>query len=577
MVRMPVGTCMGRRLHFLPRHMLAWLLPVFMSMAALNASAASLPWTATTNGEAMHETAVLKIGNREVVTFRATLGSATPADRVISAKKEVEQLSDAELRATISVNETKLGDTPGLAIHAGTRKLFGLVEADIDPLSDHTLQQEADQAAGRLSIALRALRQQREPDTILRGAALSVSALALFALAVWFIVRLRLRVARTLEASARRRMARITHGGHAMTAPMKIILEGLVAFASWIAIFFAGYMCATIVLGSFPYTSPWGEALAGNLMRLLEQLGQRMVDSAPGIMTVAVIFIVARMSARALSAFLRAIEQERISSPFLYPDTARATRWLLLAVLWLFALAIAYPYIPGSDSAAFQGISVIAGLMLSLGSAGIVNQAMNGLVLVYSRALIKGDVVKIDDEKGVVTQVGLLSTKIKTCRHEEITIPNTVVVGTQIKNFSRRAPDKGASVTTSVAVGYDASWRQVVAMLGQAARRTRGVRHDIAPRILQRELSDFYVRYELAAFIVRPDTYDLVLDELHGHIQDIFNEYGVQIMSPHFETQPAGKVLVPKERWFAWPARKDASSKNPTNGRAPDRHPDAAP
>lgn len=539
-----------------PHRVLSWLLWLLLPIAALTAPVPSMSLTIETGHakyEAANEPAMLRIGNRDVVKFYATIGSATPADRVLMAEEEVAQLSDSELSGPISVHETKMGGNPGLAVYVGPTKVFGLLEADIDPLSDHSLQDEAALAAKNLSGALTVLQQQRQPNVILRGAALLLGATALFALVAWLIMRVRIRVIRALEASARRGLAR--HGVD-MAPPLTLFLEGITAFASWLAIFFAAYVCVSFVLGSFPYTAPWGEALAGNLLRLFQRLGLRAVDAIPGILTVAVIFIIARMAARLLSAFLRAVEEDRISAPFLYPDTARATRWLLLAAIWLFALAIAYPHIPGSDSAAFQSISVITGLMLSFGSAGIVNQAMNGLVLVYSRALVQGDVVKIGDEKGVVISLGLLSTKIKTCKSEEITIPNTLAVGTKIKNFSRLAT-KGAAISARVSIGYDTSWRQVAAMLTLAAKNTSGIRQDAAPYVLQRELAEFYVNYDLVAYIELPEMYELVLNELHSNIQDIFNEYGVQIMSPNFQAQPDKKVLVPKERWFASPANAD--------------------
>jgi len=539
-----------------PHRVLSWLLWLLVPVVTLAAPVPSRPFNIAPESayEATNKPAMLSIGNRDVVKFYAAIGPVTPAERVHAAEEQVAQLSDRELDSPISVHEAKLGGETGLAIYVGSTRLFGLLKADIDPLSDHSLQDEAALAADNLSIALKALQQQRKPKTVLRGTALSLVAIALFALVTWFIRRVRMRVIRALEESARRGLARIILRGAIMPAPLTLFLEGLTSFVSWLGIFFAAYVCLTFVLGSFPYTAPWGAALAGNLIRLFEELGQRAVEATPGILTVAVIFMIAHMATRLLSAFLRAVEEDRISAPFLYPDTARATRWLLLAVIWLFALAIAYPYIPGSNSAAFQGISIIAGLMVSLGSAGIVNQAMNGLVLVYSRALIHGDVVKIGDEKGVVTSVGLLSTKIETCRSEEITIPNSLVVSAQIKNFSRRAPSDGAAITARISIGYDTSWRQVVAMLTQAAKNTNGIRPDIAPYVLQRELAEFYVNYDLVVCIERQEAYELVLNELHGNIQDIFNEHEVQIMSPNFQAQPDKKVLAPKERWFTSPA-----------------------
>jgi small-conductance mechanosensitive channel len=550
--------------YFINRHrVLSWLMWLLLPIIALTAAAPSMALiieTGNAQNKATNAPALLRIGNRDVVKFYATIGSVTPADRVHAAEEQVAQLPDKGLNSPISVHETKMGEETGLAVYVGPTKLFGLLKADIDPLSDYSLQDAAALAANNLSIALQALQRQGKPEIMLRGAALSLPAIALFALATWLIMRLRIRVNRALQVTTRRGLAKFILRGATTAAPLTIFLEGITAFASWLAVLFAAYVCVSFVLRSFPYTAPWGAALAGNLMRLFEGFGQSAVASIPDILMVAVIFIIARMATRLVSAFLRAVEEDRISAPFLYPDTALATRWLLLAAIWLFALAVAYPHIPGSNSGAFQGISLIAGLMVSLGSAGIVNQAMNGLVLVYSRALVRGDVVMIGDEKGVVTGIGLLSIKIKTCKSEVITIPNTSVVSKQIKNYSRAARGKGAAISARVSVGYDASWRQVAAMLELAAKNTSGIRQDVAPYVMQRELAEFYVNYDLVAYTAHPELYEQILSELHGNIQDIFNEHEVQIMSPNFQTQPDKKVLVPKERWFTPPASVDRHS-----------------
>jgi small-conductance mechanosensitive channel len=162
--------------------------------------------------------------------------------------------------------------------------------------------------------------------------------------------------------------------------------------------------------------------------------------------------------------------------------------------------------------------------------------------------------VRIGDYEGTVMSVGLLSTKIRTPRDEEINVPNSLVVGTTTKNFTRLNRETGAPVTTAVTIGYSAPWRQVHAMLLEAAGRTSGLRKTPEPRVLQSSLSDFYVEYTLFGRLEVPETRVRVLSALHANIQDVFNEYGVQIMSPHYEGDPDGKVWVPKEKWHVAPA-----------------------
>src|SRR5262249_45104359 len=176
------------------------------------------------------------------------------------------------------------------------------------------------------------------------------------------------------------------------------------------------------------------------------------------------------------------------------------------------------------------------------------------LVMVYSRALRPGEVVRAGELVGVVSEVGILSTKVVTPKREEVTIPNAVLAGAMITNYSRLAAGDGAGISTKVTIGYDAPWRQVHALLLLAAERTPGVWREPRPYVLQQALSDFYAEYELRAHIERPEVRFHVLSDLHAQIQDAFNEFGVQIMSPNFEAQPDRPVLVPRSAWYAAPA-----------------------
>ena len=235
-------------------------------------------------------------------------------------------------------------------------------------------------------------------------------------------------------------------------------------------------------------------------------------------------------------------------------STANPTKRLIIALLWLFAIVVAYPYVPGSGSDVFKGVSVFAGLVISLGSSGIVNQAMSGLVLMYSRALKPGDYVRVGETEGVVTVLGMLSTKLRTMKHEEITLPNAVVVGASVKNYSRLGADRGVIVHTSVTIGYDTPWRQVESLLLMAAERTPEVGREPPPFVFKISLSDFFVEYQLNAYLTQPERRVPVLSQLHANILDCFNEYGVQIMSPHYESERSTPAVVAPDRWYAAPA-----------------------
>jgi small-conductance mechanosensitive channel len=244
-------------------------------------------------------------------------------------------------------------------------------------------------------------------------------------------------------------------------------------------------------------------------------------------------------------------------------DTARPTRRLFSVAVWLFAIVMAYPYLPGSNSEAFKGMSVLVGLMVTMGGSSLFGQAASGLILMYSRTVRVGEYVRINDQEGTVTELGTFTTKIRTGLGEEVTVPNTVVLGTVTKNYSRAVKGHGYVVDTVVTIGYDTPWRQVEAMLKEAARRTDGVLADPEPRVFQTGLSDFYPEYRLVCQAVpsEPRPRAVVLSNLHAHIQDVFNEYGVQIMSPHYLGDPADAKVVPKARWYAKPASPPAEEK----------------
>jgi small-conductance mechanosensitive channel len=198
--------------------------------------------------------------------------------------------------------------------------------------------------------------------------------------------------------------------------------------------------------------------------------------------------------------------------------------------------------------------------MISLGSSGVVNQVMSSFMITYSRAFRAGDYVRVGEIEGTVTNVGMLSTKIKTPRREEVTIPNAVLVSSTTTNFSRFADTEGVYVPTSVTIGYDAPWRQVEALLLMAAERTPAIRRDPRPVVFQTALQDFYVQYTLLVSLEQADRRGPTLNALHANIQDAFNEHGVQIMSPNYEADPEAPKIVPKARWFDAPSRQEPGS-----------------
>jgi small-conductance mechanosensitive channel len=192
--------------------------------------------------------------------------------------------------------------------------------------------------------------------------------------------------------------------------------------------------------------------------------------------------------------------------------------------------------------------------MLSLGASGLVGQAAGGFILTFTHALRAGDWVRIGEVEGAVVLIGMFSTRIRTPLDEEVNLPNSVILATTIRNFSRPAAAPASILETSVTIGYNAPWRQVHAMLLDAAARTPELEREPPPEVLQTALSDFYVQYSLRVRLKDQRRRPFVLSALNANVQDAFNEYGVQIMSPHYMNDPAMPVVVPKAHWFEPPA-----------------------
>jgi len=336
--------------------------------------------------------------------------------------------------------------------------------------------------------------------------------------------------------------------------------QALIRLVTAAAVFVLGYLWLVYTLGQFPYTAPWGERLGEFLLDLFWEFGSGALGALPGLFIVLIIVLIARWCVRVLNVIFKEIQSGTIALPGLGRETARTTQTLLVFVVWLFALVVAYPYIPGSDTEAFKGLSVLVGLMITLGSTGLINQVISGLFVIYSRSVRPQDYVRIGDMEGEVINIGSLAIKLRTPRREEITIPHSVLVATATTNFSRLAGADGMVITATITIGYDVPWRQVHALLLLGAARTAGVRKQPPPNVLQRELSDFFVQYQLLAHLEEGANRAAVISELHAQIQDAFNEYGVQIMSPHFESQPERPVLVPKSKWYSAPAQDSEQS-----------------
>jgi len=499
------------------------------------------------------EPATLVVNNRPIVTLRGMFLGRTPQQRVEAARLRIASALDAETEGSITATTI----LEGSLIALGGQMLLVITPQDFDELAGESVEGQAQAAVAALDLALAERLELRDTRRMVWAIGRAIVALLVFLALLAGVRRLYAVIDRVLDRRADLLAGKTTIHGFALLTPMQLltVLRRAAQAALAAIVLFGAYVWLAFVLRQFPFTRPWGEQLGGFLFGSIKAVLGTMISWIPGLFVAALIVVVTRWITGLVTAFFTAVEEGRVTMPEALVETANPTRRIANAVLWMLALVMIYPYLPGSNSPVFKGISVFVGLVVSLGGSGVVGQYLSGLVIMYSRALRVGDYVRFAEHEGVVVALGMLSTKLRTNKREEVNIPNNLLVSTTTKNFSRLAGTEGVILYTTITIGYDAPWRQIHAMLIEAARRTPGLHAEPPPFVNQTALSDFYVEYQLNAHLERPEQRIRVLADLHANIQDVFNEHGVQIMSPHYEADPADKKWVPRERWHEPPAK----------------------
>lgn len=371
-------------------------------------------------------------------------------------------------------------------------------------------------------------------------------------LLVWGVAQAKRRFVGWLKDVRDRMAAR--HAGVDWRELLARLAAGTIYLLQWLVLGVLAYLWLQFVLASFVATQQPSDELGNWFRGKLSWIADGATANLPGVATVVVVLPVACAVADVLGYFFNAVQQGRLHLPLLHQETTAATRRIGTLIVWVLGVGVGYPCLPGSNSDAFKGPSNLLGVMFTLSSSGLVTQAMSGLVANYARALRKGDFIEANGVQGMVTEVASLVIKMINLRNEEITIPNSVILSSPIHKLSKLSETHGTLMTVKITIGYDAPWRQVHAMLEEAACRTPRVRTTPAPYVCQRALIDFYVEHALFVSIDRPIDRIPIQSSLYAAIQDVFNENEVQIMSPHFRAQPGQPVLVPKRDWFKSPS-----------------------
>jgi small-conductance mechanosensitive channel len=293
------------------------------------------------------------------------------------------------------------------------------------------------------------------------------------------------------------------------------------------------YLSLTFVFSIFPATKNWANTLLNLVLDPLKTSIRGIIKYIPNLISIAVILLITKFITRIFRYFAIEVERKHLKIRNFHEEWARPTYNIIRFLLYAFAFIILFPYLPGSHSDAFKGVSVFFGILISIGSSSAVSNIIAGLVITYMRPFKIGDWIKVKEVVGYVTEKNLLVTRLRTIHNEDITLPNSTILASHTTNFSSTCAEKGLVIHISISISYQEDWHKIHELLLQAASITPDIDMDPSPFVFQKKLDDFSVIYELNAYTRKPELMYYTESALYGNILDIFKAAGIVIMTPH--------------------------------------------
>jgi small-conductance mechanosensitive channel len=469
------------------------------------------------------------------------IGSFSAADRAAAISQRISDLATNPFAPPLEL--TLAESSEGTDVLAGDVILLTVSEGDARAIN-MTRQQAAEAAAIRIQAAVEALRQQNTPRArlIRIGETLLILLViaALFALINWLYHRIAWRI----DNDVQNRKGLFGKSEVFRHEPPLRVIKFLLNALRWILIFLAILFLIPFGLRLFPATAQLAKQILELVLLPFQSFWNWLVINQKNFMTILIVFVITYLLIRLVQFIFKEIEIEAIKIHGFEKEWAPFTGRIISFLLIIGAVIVTFPYIPGSDSEAFKGITIFLGALFTLSSTAAVGNIVAGVIQTYTGAFRVGDVVKIGLVIGIVTEKKLLTTRVRTFKNEEVSIPNSTVINTDVTNYTMMAKGKGLVLYTTVTIGYDVPWKQVHDLLIAAALNTPDIIPTPAPFVLQTSLNDFNVSYQLNCYTKRPDRMYRLYSAIHQNIQDQFNKAGVEIMSPAFTAVRDGNTIA---------------------------------
>jgi small-conductance mechanosensitive channel len=472
-----------------------------------------------------------------------TLGAFTPAERAAAVAGRISRLAARYVSHADSIVVVEEENRSELVV--GEQVLMTVLDDDAAPLN-RPRPVVARLYATQISAAIAATVERTSLRTIAIGMAYSAIAIFILLLVLWGMRRTFPRITTTLDGWRATRIPafRIQQFELLSADRLADTLIGLVRVTRVIVTVILLYVFVTAVLGFFPYTAPLADRIASYVLDPLSRAWTAFIDYLPNIFFIAVIGLLTRYVLKFVHLFFSAIETGTVEFEGFDREWAQPTYKIVRFLILAFVVVVIFPYLPGAGSDAFKGVSLFLGALFTLGSSSAISNIVAGTLLTYTRAFQVGDRVVIGETTGDVIERSLLVTRLRTIKQVDVTIPNAMVLSGHITNYTSMAVRGGIALHTTITIGYDAPWRDVHAALIKAAKSTEGVLEDPAPFVFQTSLDDFYVSYQINAYVNQAHRMAAIYSDLHANIQDSFNEAGIEILSPHYRAQRDGNMVT---------------------------------
>jgi small-conductance mechanosensitive channel len=548
---------------------LCWLVILAASLVALpGVYAASTAEDESSSAKPSNGSPVIVDGHTVFFVYES-MGVGSVEQR---AQRISERIRSIARNPKADPNQIRISDELfGTAVKLGDQIIVFITD---DEARDTGLQRQAlaVQYVGLIKDAVLQYRHEHSRQYLLWAAAYAVVTLVIYIFLFWLILWMFRKVLHWLEKSIHFRIKSLKIQESEIVGAERLseALLWLVRTARWVLLAVLTYFFLATVFSYFPWTRGQSRSLLRYVLSPLTTVVNSILGYIPNLFYIIVILIVMRYVLHFVRLVAGEVERGHIRIAGFYPEWAQPTYKILRFLIFAFTAVIVAPYLPGEESPAFKGIGLFLGVLVSLGSTSAVSNVVAGIILTYTRGFRVGDWVTIGDNTGEVTQQALLATHIRTPKNVEVTIPNSVVLGSHVQNFSMLAQTSGVILHTSVTIGYDAPWRKIHELLINAALKTKHILDDPSPFVLQNALDDSYVEYQINAYTRTPLEMLNIYSELHANIQDSFYEAEVEIMSPVFHALRDGnRVAIPDQylpKDYRAPSFRVAKADPPSDG-----------